>query len=92
MPIRSRFNPLFIALKALLAIIALNGIASAQDDDVVRVNSELVVLNVTVTDKAGQYVKTLKKPDFKVFEDGVEVDPRSIQVISDQPYAAKLSC
>jgi len=90
MPIRPRFNRLLILLKVILAIIALNGIAIAQDDDVVRVNSELVVLNVTVTDKAGQYVKTLKKPDFKVFEDGVEIDPRSIQRFSfqDQPYAA----
>ena len=44
-----------------------------QDDDVVRVNTELVVLNITVTDKAGQYVPGLKLSDFKVFEDGKEV-------------------
>jgi VWFA-related protein len=62
----------------------------AQDDDVVRTNTELVVLNVTVTDKAGQYVKKLKASDFKIYEDGVEVDPRTIRSFSlqESPYAA----
>ena len=39
----------------------------AQDDDVIRVNTDLVVLNLTVTDKAGNYVKALKKSDFKIY-------------------------
>jgi Ca-activated chloride channel family protein len=63
----------------------------AQDDgDVVRVNTDLVVLNVTVTDKAGQYVKALKASDFKVFEDGVEVPSNMITSFSlqESPYAA----
>ena len=34
-----------------------------------------VVLNLTVTDKDGHYVKALKKSDFKIYEDGVEVSP-----------------
>jgi len=79
-----------LSLKVLFLILFINVVALAQDDDVVRVNSDLVVLNVTVTDKGGQYVKTLKKSDFKVFEDGVEIDPRSIQGFSlqDAPFAA----
>ena len=62
----------------------------AQDDDVIRTNTDLVVLNVTVTDKAGQYVKALKASDFKVFEDGVEVRPDMMAGFSVQesPYAA----
>src|SRR5215218_4177064 len=62
----------------------------AQDDDVVRVNTDLVVLNVTVTDKTGQYVKGLKPSDFKVYEDGVEVPANMIAGFSLQeaPYAA----
>ncbi|HEV8186369.1 MAG TPA: VWA domain-containing protein [Pyrinomonadaceae bacterium] len=62
----------------------------AQDDDVIRTNTDLVVLNVTVTDKAGQYVKALKASDFKVFEDGVEVKPDMLANFSVQesPYAA----
>ncbi len=77
-------------ITAFLLIISSACVALGQDDDVVRVNSDLVVLNITVTDKAGQYVKTLKKADFKVFEDGVEIDPRTIQSFSLQeaPYAA----
>ena len=75
----------------LLAILCSSfAVAFAQDDDVVRVNTELVVLNITVTDKAGQYVKGLKASDFKVYEDGVEVQPNMIASFSlhESPYAA----
>ncbi len=41
-----------------------------QDDEMVRVNSDLVVLNVTVTDKRGAYIHGLQRTDFKLFEDG----------------------
>jgi len=62
----------------------------AQDDDVIRVNTDLVVLNITVTDKTGQYVKGLKASDFKVYEDGVEVQTNMIASFSlqESPYAA----
>jgi Ca-activated chloride channel family protein len=61
-----------------------------QDDDVVRVNTDLVVLNVTVTDAAGQYVPGLKLADFKVFEDGKEVPAQLIASFSVQqsPFAS----
>lgn len=78
-------------LPFLLALICLSAhVAPAQDDDVVRVNTDLVVLNVTVTDKAGQYVKGLKKSDFKIYEDGVEVPPNKIAsfALQESPYAA----
>ena len=77
----------------LLLLLSLNQLALAQDDDdVVRVNTELVVLNVTVTDAAGNYVKKLKLSDFKVFEDGREVDTRSIVgfTLQESPYASVL--
>lgn len=62
----------------------------AQEDDVVRVDTELVLLNLTVKDKSGQYVKGLKAADFKVYEDGVEVKPETIASFSlhEAPYAA----
>ena len=79
-------------LPFLLVILCLNAVAvfAQDDDDVVRVNTDLVVLNVTVTDKAGQYVKGLKASDFKVYEDGVEVKPEMIANFSlqESPYAA----
>jgi len=78
--------PLLLAILCFSAVVAV----AQDDDDVVRVNTDLVVLNVTVTDKSGQYVKGLKKSDFKVYEDGVEVQPNMIASFSlhESPYAA----
>jgi len=78
-------------LPFLIAILCLNVlVAVGQDDDVIRVNTDLVVLNITVTDKAGQYVKALKVSDFKIYDDGVEVQPNMISSFSlqESPYAA----
>ncbi len=78
-------------LTSLLALMLLAASSVlAQDDDVIRTNTDLVVLNVTVTDKSGQYVKGLKKSDFKVYEDGVEIKPEMIASFSlqESPYAA----
>ena len=75
----------------LVAVLLVNVVVVvAQDDDVIRTNTDLVVLNVTVTDKAGQYVKGLKASDFKVYEEGVEVQPEMMAGFSVQesPYAA----
>jgi Ca-activated chloride channel homolog len=78
----------FAVLASLLLTIV--PVGNAQDDDVVRVNTDLVVLNVTVTDRAGQYVRSLKASDFKIFEDGREVQSNLIASFSlqDSPYAA----
>jgi VWFA-related protein len=76
----------------LLAILFLNAasVCAQDDDDVVRISTDNVVLNLTVTDKAGQYVKALKKSDFKIYEDGVEVPLENILSFSvhESPYAA----
>ena len=64
--------------------------ARAQDDDVVRVDTDLVVLNITVLDKDGQYVPGLKLADFKVFEEGREVPIKLISSFGAQesPFAS----
>jgi len=61
-----------------------------QDDDVVRVNTDLVILNITVTDKAGQYVPGLKRSDFTIFEDGKEIPAELISSFSlqESPFAS----
>lgn len=61
-----------------------------QDDDVVRVSTELVVLNVTVTDKAGEYVPGLRLSDFKVYEDGKEIPASMISSfgVHESPFAS----
>jgi len=82
---------MFRIILFLLVILCMNVVVVvAQDDDVIRVNTDLVVLNITVTDKAGQYVKGLKASDFKVYEDGVEVQTNMIASFSlqESPYAA----
>ena len=63
---------------------------SRQDDDVIRTNTELVVLNVTVTDKGGQYVPGLRLSDFTIFEDGKQVPLEVISSFSvhESPFAS----
>ncbi len=66
-------------------------IATAQqNDDVLRTDTDLVVLNVTVTDSAGKYIRGLRAADFKIFENGTEVQLSSISAFSLQetPFAA----
>jgi Ca-activated chloride channel family protein len=76
------------ALLTLLCLILGCASARAQDDEVVRVESELVVLNVTVTE-GGKYVHGLKRGDFRVFEDGVE---QSVNIFAaeENPFAAAI--
>jgi Ca-activated chloride channel family protein len=59
------------------------------EDEVVRVNADLVVLNVTVTDASGQYVHKLSHRDFKVLEDGVE-QRVSLFSVEETPFAAAI--
>ena len=58
-------------------------------DEVVRVSTDLVVLNVTVLDKNGKFVPGLKRPDFQILEDGVE---QKISAFSaeETPFAAAI--
>lgn len=47
--------------------------ANAQNnDDIIRIETDLVPFEVTVTDKNGNPVRGLQEKDFKIFEDGVE--------------------
>ena len=61
-----------------------------QEDDIVRVNTDLVVLNVTVTDRSGNYVPHLRMVDFKIYEDGKEIPSSAIVSFSVQetPFAS----
>lgn len=87
--IRPTVYSLLPCLVCLLMLVPATG-HSQQDDDVVRVNTDLVVLNITVTDAAGQYVPGLKLSDFKVFEDGTEVPAQLISSFSvhESPFAS----
>ncbi len=42
------------------------------EDDIVRVNTTLVTLPVSVTDRGGRYIHDLQREDFRLYENGVE--------------------
>lgn len=47
--------------------------APAQDDiEVLRIDTNLIPIDVTVTNAEGEFVRNLKQEDFKLYEDGVE--------------------
>jgi Ca-activated chloride channel homolog len=79
----------FLFLFAITVVLC-PGQAFGQDDDVVRVNTDLVIINVTVTDKDGKYVPGLRLSDFKIFEDGKEVPGTLIKSFSvhESPFAS----
>ncbi len=64
-----------------------SSVATAQDEEVIRTSTDLVVLNLTITDSAGQYVPGLRTSDFKIYEDGREVTLESIASFSVQESA-----
>ena len=46
--------------------------AEAEPQDILKIDTDLVPLDVTVTDAKGRLVRNLKKDDFKLYEDGIE--------------------
>jgi Ca-activated chloride channel family protein len=65
----NRINKILTVL--FLISIAFSKIGYAQDD-VIRVNTNLVTIPTMVSDRNGRYITNLKKEDFQIFEDGVE--------------------
>jgi len=55
--------------------------ATAQDDDTIRVETNLVTLNIAVTDRNGSYIKGLQKKDFQILDNNF---PRVIDEFSAQ--------
>lgn len=47
-------------------------IVSAQDDEIIKVDSSIVRLNVGVVDAKGKPITSLNKEDFTIYEDGVK--------------------
>ena len=77
-----------VSLSALLLIILFCISAFAQDDDeVVTVDSSIVVLNATITDASGRHVPGLKRSQFTVFENGVEQEIATFAA-EETPFAA----
>ena len=69
----SRIGPSLAALSVCAGLIACLSVAAQQQDDFrLRVETDLVVLHATVTDKDSKPVADLAAEHFKVFEDKVE--------------------
>lgn len=63
--------------------------ANQQDEDVVRVTTDVVVVNAIVLDHNGRFVSGLKRGDFHVFEDGQEQKLASFSA-EETPFAAAI--
>jgi VWFA-related protein len=55
------------------------GVTNTDDEEVIRVETDLVLQDVLVTDRAGNVISGLTKSDFVVLEDGV---PQSVEIFS----------
>jgi Ca-activated chloride channel homolog len=59
------------ALAVILTAAVIIAPALAQkDDQVIKIESNLIVVDTTVTDKNGNFIRNLKAEDFAVYEDG----------------------
>ena len=61
--------------------------AQSDDDQIISVDSSIVVLNASITDASGKAVTGLAQKLFRVFEDGVEQEIRLFQA-EETPFAA----
>lgn len=78
----------FLAAICVLLICVLPGYSQNVDqDDVIRVESELTNLPFTVTDKERRFVTTLRAEDVRVLEDGVPQKLFTFQQETDRPLA-----
>lgn len=63
--------------------------AKAAEDEIVKVETNLVTTPVSVLDRSGRFIANLKKKDFKIFEDGVPQEITYFQS-SEQPFTVVL--
>lgn len=88
MSFRISEQAIFVFLCLALCGSLFGGIAYGQkDDDIVSVDSSIVVLNASISDSAGKPVFGLKQGQFKVFEDGKEQQLSLFQA-EETPFAA----
>ena len=66
-----------------------NGPEDVDAGDVIRVNTTLVTLPVSVMDRDGRYVPNLRKEDFRLWEDGVEQNVAFFSSV-DKPFSVVL--
>ena len=63
--------------------------AANPDEEVIKVETSLVTIPVSVNDRNGFYIPNLRQPNFKIFENGVEQEIAYFGT-SDQPFTVVL--
>jgi Ca-activated chloride channel family protein len=74
-------------LIALTLLIAITSSAQTDQDDVIRVDSNVTNLPLTVTDQNRRFLTTLRAEDVRVLEDGVPQTLFTFQRETDRPLA-----
>ena len=79
----------FLASSLTLALVCSSAPAQQQTDYTFRVQSDLVLVNVTVRDKSGNIVRGLKPEDFTILEDNkpqkvISFDVENIDAVANQ--------
>jgi len=62
---------------------------AANDDEVIKVDTDLITIPVSVYERSGVYVSDLRRSDFKIFEDGKEQEIAYFGTIN-QPFSVIL--
>src|ERR1700761_4707082 len=87
-----RFVDKFAALVMIAVLLCPSSFPQQQTDYVFRTGSELVLVNVTVRDKSGNFVQGLKPENFTILEDNkpqkvVSFDVENVDAVPPQDVA-----
>lgn len=86
LPVISRFLPALF-----LAFFFVDGPRAQRPDQVIRVDTELVTVDVTVTDRYGRPVQGLTKDDFVILEEGVRREADFFEAVNKETSGRPLS-
>lgn len=86
---RSIHSWVFCILAVIFCQVAPN--SAQQPDEIIKVDTELVAFEVSVTDKNGRPIRNLMADDFRIFEDGVERRPDFFEPIKKEELGRPMS-
>ncbi len=76
-----------VAILAMVALCAAADVSAQDDDDIITVDSSIVLVNAAIINDSGEAVGGLEQKQFHIFEDGVEQEI-SIFAAESTPFAA----
>lgn len=78
-----KFLPALFCVLCFVSAIAAQKPTPTPDDDVVKISTSLIQIDVTVTDRAGKIVTDLKPEDFEIYENGEKQNVSSLSFVSN---------